>query len=283
MRYWGTVVLGALLLLGGCAAVEEELARRQPDVAVDSARLGAVSFDSAELLADVRIDNPNPVSVNLAGFDYDLQLAGRSMLAGERRRALRIGANEAASIEVPLKIDFADVRDIVRDVGSRDEIDYTLAMGLDIDVPVLGMRTIPATTSGTLPVPSMPSVSLERLRVDELGWSGARATLELVVDNPNTFGLDLDRLNYDLAVNGDAWLSGDEGMTASVPAKGTGRVNIPVQLDFATIGRGAYRLLTGSGDFNYALDGNLEGVAGDARLGAFDFDFNRRGEAGIQR
>jgi|AntRauTorckE6833_2_1112554.scaffolds.fasta_scaffold36985_2 LEA14-like dessication related protein len=283
MRYSATLALSAVLLLSGCAALEEELARRQPDVIVDSARLGAISFDSAELLADVRIDNPNPVSVNLAGFDYDLQLAGRSLLAGERKRALRIGANEAASIEVPLQFDFADVRDIVRDVGSRDEIDYTLALGLDIDVPMLGTRTIPATTSGTLPVPRLPSVSLKQLRLDELGWSGARATLELAVDNPNTFGLDLDRLEYDLAVNGEAWLSGEEGMTANVPAKGTGRVDIPVQLDFATIGRGAYRLLTGSSDFFYSLNGNLEGVAGDDRLGAFDLDFNRRGAAGIQR
>jgi len=283
MRYWITLTLGALMLLGGCAALDEEVARRQPTASIESARLAGVSFDAAEIVADVRIDNPNPVAVTLAGFDYDVQLVGRSLVAGERDEELRIGANDQARIDIPLQFNFADVRDIMRDIGGDDEIGYSLALGLDIEVPVLGTRTIPVETSGTLPVLRLPNVSLERLRIDELAWNGASATLELAVVNPNAFGLDLDRLGYDLAVDGTTWVSGSETVAARVPAKGAGRVDIPIQLNFATIGRGAYRLLTGSGEFDYNLDGSIAGVAGDHRLGSFDLDFSRGGEAGIQR
>jgi LEA14-like dessication related protein len=283
MRYASLIAVGAFLLLSGCAALEEELARRQPDVSIASARLGAASFDGAELLADVRIDNPNPVAIRLEGFDYDLRTDGRSLLSGEHEQAVRIGANHQARIDVPLQIDFEDLRDIARDLGSRDEIEYTLALGLAIDVPVLGTRRIPARTTGTLPVPRIPDISLERVSVSELAWTGARATLELAVDNPNAFDLALDRLDYDLAVNGDAWVTGGEGVTANVPARGTGLLRIPVQLDFATIGRSAYQLLTGSGAFEYSLDGRLQGTAGDDRLGAFDLGFSRSGEADIER
>lgn len=276
-------LLALLLAVGGCAALDDEIARREPAVSVESARLGAVTFDSAEIVANVAIDNPNPVAIEVAGYAYDLSLEDRRLLEGERDADQRIAANDRSTVEVPLEFAFADVRDIARDLGSRDEVDYALALDLGIDVPVLGRRDMPVETSGSLPVPRLPTISLERLRVDELGWQRGQATLELAVVNPNGFGLDLDGLDYSLAIDGERWISGDAAVDSSVPARGAGRIDIPVELDFATIGRGAYRLLSGSGDLDYSLEGRLDGVAGDDRLGRFDLEFSRAGEAGVQR
>lgn len=277
----------ACLLLGGCAGLDEEISRRQPDVSIESAHLGALSFEGAELVADVRIDNPNPVGATLAGFDYELAVAGQSLVAGERDQRLRLDAKEQAQLDVPLRVAFADVRNIVDDLlrngDSRDQVDYDLALNLDIEVPVLGRRTVPAEISGSLPIPRVPSLSVTRLKLDSFGWRKAQATVEFAVDNPNPFGLDLERLNYDLAIDGVALLSGNEGVSASIPADSVGRVDVPIELDFDSLGRSAYRLVTGSGSFDYRLTGNVAGVGSDNRLGAFDIDFDHTGAAGIQR
>lgn len=264
-------------LLAGCAALEQELARRQPTAAVESMRLAGLGFDAAEVVLDVRIDNPNPVAIELDGFDYELRLAGRSLLSGERRRRVTVPADGSGRIEVPLRLVYEEVYAAARDLGGRDTVDYAVDLALRVDVPALGRREIGVTASGRLPLPRPPRVEVRSLRLDALDGEGARVVLDLGVDNPNAFGLTLAELRYTLHVDNRRWASGSMDRSAAVPAHGTGRLSLPLELDFAAIGGEAWQVLTGSGAIDYTLEGRLKGIAGHALLGKFDVPFSRSG------
>lgn len=276
-RAAAAAVLAGLSLLAGCAALEQELARRQPTAAVESMRLAGLGFDAAEVVLDVRIDNPNPVAIELDGFDYELRLAGRTLLSGDRRRRATVPADGSGRIEVPLRLVYEEVYAAARDLGGRDAVDYAVDLALRVDVPALGRREIRLTAGGRLPLPRPPRVELRSLRLDALDAEGARVVLDLGVDNPNAFGVTLAELRYTLRVDDRRWASGSVTRSTTVPARGIGGLSLPLELDFGAIGGEAHRVLTGSGAIDYTLEGRLEGVAGDTLLGEFDVPFSRSG------
>jgi LEA14-like dessication related protein len=276
------VALGGAVL-AGCAALEEELERRKPTAEVTSARLAALGFDAADLVVDVRIDNPNPVGVELAGFDYALELAGERLLSGDRRSRLDIPADGSGTLSVPLNVVFEDAYRAIGSLAGRDAVDYAVRLGLRVDLPGLGTRTLPVEAQGRFPIPRRPEIEVTDLRLTALDWGGARLALELRVRNPNAFGVDLGELRYGLRINGREWAAGTESTGASLPANGSGRISLPFRVDFGAIGRDAYRLLTEGGPVDYALEGAVAGRAGNELLGDFDLDFERSGALPVRR
>ena len=271
------------VLVAGCAALEDELARRWPTASVESARVAGLDFEAARLALDVRIDNPNPLAVELDGLDYTLRLDGRRVLSGDRGERLEVPADGSGRVAIPLRIPYREVRAVLGGLAERDSVRYAVDLGLQVDVPVLGKRRLPLEASGSLPVPSVPEVRVLGLRVEGLDWSGARAVLDLAVRNPNGFGLALDRLRYGLRVDGDQWASGAEPDTTRIPAGGEGRIALPLVLDFEAIGRSAYRALAGDDPLDYTLEGTLSGVAGNELMGGFDWSFDRSGRLPVAR
>lgn len=277
------VVTVALFVVAGCAQLEQVFDTSKPTASVEDMRLANVNFERAELVFDVVIDNPNPVGVDLAGFDYALSLEGSEVLSGRRDRAVSLPADGTETIEVPLTVPFAEVESLVGDLAGRERVDYGLELGLDVDVPGAGVQRLGTTTSGSLPVPQRPGIELQRARVDSLSLSGARLVLELVVDNPNAFGIDLDRIGYALAIDGQRWASGKQETGVSLPANGQGGLELPVSVRFGAIGRGAYDLLSGGGQADYTLEADLAGRAGLAGFGAFELPLERSGRVEIAR
>lgn len=265
------------LLASGCAALQSELEQRRPTVEVRGARVAGLSFDEARLEVELRIDNPNPVGIELAGIDYDLALDGRSVLSGERDRTLAIPPDGARTLALPIRVPFADAAAVLGELGGRESLAYAVELGAVLDVPVIGRRRVPARAEGRLPVPSMPAIRAADLRLDSLDWSGARVVLELAVDNPNPFGFALERLDYTLRVEGTEWASAGAAPGTRVPAEGRATLALPFRLDFATVGREAYRLLRDGGSVAYALEGRARGATDGAAGAPFTHDFRRRG------
>ncbi|MFW6278148.1 MAG: LEA type 2 family protein [Halorhodospira sp.] len=267
--------------VGGCGLLEERLADRAPSASVDALSLSGLSFDGAELLADVRIDNPNPIGIRMAGLDYQVLVEGSALASGSREEGVRIGALQEGQFDLPVQIRFDALQEMVQSLRGREEVAYTLALDMVFDLPGLGERTVPVEAEGTLPVPRRPEIGVAGIRLKELGWTQARAILELDVTNPNAFELAIDRLSYSLSVDDQPWASADEGVSLRVPAEDQGRLALPLNLELAAIGGSAFRLLREGGGLDYKLDGAIEGSAGDERLGRFDLDYRHAGEAEI--
>lgn len=267
----------ATLALAGCAALESELERRRPSAEIADVRLAGLDFDGARLEADVRIDNPNPVAIGLDGLDYALAVEGQRVLSGKREQGLSVPGEGRRTLAVPIDLAFAELARLPGDLAARDSVAYAVELGLALDSPVLGRERLPLRAEGRLPVARAPAIRLADLRVEEFGWRGARLVLDLGVDNPNAFGVELDALRYELHVDGERWASTGAESGTAVPANGRATVSLPFRLDFGAVGREAYRLLTGGGPLDYALEGTARGRAGERALGRFEHAFSRTG------
>jgi LEA14-like dessication related protein len=132
----------------------------------------------------------------------------------------------------------------------------SLQKTLNIEEPRYTMRDIRPHVSIALPL-SASSIDFD---------------MNVEVENPNSVGLRLDRIDFDLMVNGSRLLSGVTRDQIRVPARGTGDVRLTARVGYNQI-RSAFR------EVSDAIQGNrakyeLRGRAYyDTPIGRMDFPF----------
>lgn len=274
-----------LIIAGGCQTIKD-LANtiRKPSLTVEDVRVTGFNFQEMELTYDIRIENPNPVALQMMRYDYDMQLNGHSFIKGDQTEQLKIEASGASVFEVPMTLNFLDIYQTVTGLAKNDDqTTYRFLSHLTFDLPVLGATEIPVKKQGTIPLLKLPSLSISNVRVNNLSLSGADVNLKLRFDNPNGFGMKINQLNYNLVVNGNQWVDGSALDDVTIRKNGMTELNIPISLNIAQIGMSAYRILSGSQPLDYQLKGNVAFNALHELLGSSTFSFNRSGEIAVSR
>jgi len=268
----------------GCSTVGALMNQnfQAPKASVSNVSISGLSFDAANLLFDIKVNNPNSVGVKLSGFDYDLAINGNGFLNGVNSDGLEIAAGGEKNVQIPLSISFADLYRTFQSVKTQDSSEYALKAGFKFNVPILGDVRVPVSKSGFLPNVKIPKVSVGALKVSRINLTGADIELTVNMDNPNAFGLNLDKMQYLFQVNGKKWGAGETLKKISVGEKGTGSIKIPLQLNFLEMGTTAYQLLTGNGDVNYNLSGNLDLGSTLKLLPNTSLNFDKSGSVNIQ-
>jgi LEA14-like dessication related protein len=77
-----------------------------------------------------------------------------------------------------------------------------------------------------------PQVAFSRVAVDELSFSGLTARFIFTVENPNTVGIDLAKLDYSLVLDGRPFANGSTEAGLHVPPSKTGELTVPLTLSF---------------------------------------------------
>lgn len=251
-------VLCAALLVGGCAMLQNAAQTRRPELSVQSVRIAGLSFQQLDLVVDVGVDNPNPVPLRLAGFDYELRIADRPFLTGRQDQGMDIAAAARSTVSVPLTLSYAELQRTYQSLANQDSTAYGLQLGFDVALPVLGLLHLSVKYDGTVPVLRAPRVQVQRLRVRSLSLTGADLELDLQVDNPNRFGILVNSLSYRLTVSGDVWADGSRSQAVRVGGDTTQIVALPVSVNFLSAGRSVYAALSGEQSLPYKLSGTLD-------------------------
>lgn len=276
--------LAQMFLLAGCATMEQvsqALEGQKPSAVVQGLRLTGLDRDGVDLTFDVQVDNPNPVGISLAGLDYDLKLLGSSFLTGEQPGGMKLAARGSSQVQVPVRLGFQQLLDTYRQLKGAKEVAYELDLGMGFEVPLLGQVRVPVNYRGEVPIPEMPSVSLRSLDVQQLTLSGASLLMQLEVDNPNRFSLLLDKLNYQLKLNGYDVGGGVVDKAVEVGQDGRGVISLPLSLDFAKAGMGLYSALMGKG-ISYDLSGFMDASSSNPMLEAFRIPLEQQGRVGLK-
>ena len=149
-----TILLGLLLaglpVLAGCAGIENIVER--PTVRLTDAEVTGVSLLGADLVFEFEVDNPNAVGLSLAGFGYDLSINGEPFLDGDRAERLRLDPQSGTTVELPLRVRFADLFRAYDSLRGKDVSSYQLDAEFRFDVPVLGIVRVPVTERGSIPL-----------------------------------------------------------------------------------------------------------------------------------
>ncbi|OQX86544.1 hypothetical protein B6D60_06035 [candidate division KSB1 bacterium 4484_87] len=272
-----------LLLIFSCATLQQLANVQKPQVRVGQIRLTNLTFDKVDLAVDLNITNPNPVAATLAGFDYNFFLNGQSFLTGNQVKQTTISANGQSTLQIPLSLTFKQIYDTYKSLKNSDSTVYKIAAGLSFDLPIIGKTRIPVQKSGYLPLAKIPSIKLSSLKLKSLNFSSAKVELQLKVDNPNAFSLNINKLNYNFLVNNKQWGVGQIAEVLQINQKGSSTIKIPLSLNFMEIGRTVYSMLTGSSGLSYQLKGDAALTSSLKVMPQLELPFNRSGKINISR
>ena len=273
-----------LMLAGGCATLRDAVdVVRKPEVRITSAQLDALTFSGLTLRFDVEIRNPNPIGVSLSGFDYELQIEGNSFVSGEIEEAITVAARGRTVVPLPVELGFEEVAKTIREIEGKEEAAYELSAGFSFGLPVLGTVRVPTRMAGTFPILRSPRLKVFGLRLNRITPSGANLDLELELGNGNNFKIFVEALEYRLRVEGTDWVSGMRQERVRLSEKSSTRITLPIELDFAEIGRSVYMLLLGGDSLEYVLEAEVDLGTSLRELEHASLPFRLEGQLRIQR
>jgi LEA14-like dessication related protein len=263
----------APLLLAGCAALGKlaEGAVQKPTLTFKAAAVESLDFDGATLALDFTLSNPNRFGLRLARVQSWLQLDGRVVTRAELPGGLTIPAAGEAPVRFTARLPFAEVPHLLELVTrGGGEVPYTVGGLVAVETP-LGPMELPASHSGRVALPALPTFDFAGASVRLASLTEVELTVNVAVRNPNPFPLPPGALRYQLAVGGEVVASADAAALAAVAARGQGRVVVPVRLSLLGAGRALGALVRGgTADVR---------VSGEARLGALPVPLDVAGTA----
>ncbi|MCF6234766.1 MAG: LEA type 2 family protein [Gammaproteobacteria bacterium] len=264
-------------------AVKDAAGIKNPSVTLGGMKITDLTMENAGLALTLNVDNPNPIPINLAGFDYALLFDGKQLLAGEKRDQFKIDAQGVSTVTVPISLNFADLKKLYQGVLNQDTLNYELQTTALVDLPVIGVKKFPSTQKGEFPVPKIPEVSLGGINVKKMGLSGAEVVINANIKNPNSFGIDVSQLAYNLSINGSQWAESALEETIKLAEKGETQINIPLKLNFLEMGSALYSALMKGEGLNYQFTGDMNLDTALPMLKNVKVPFDKSGVVGVQR
>jgi len=104
---------------------------------------------------------------------------------------------------------------------------------------------------------SKPSAKLENVKVQALTFSSIDLLFEIKIDNPNPVAIKLLSFDYDLKIEDNSFVKGNQNNGFSIDPNASSVVKIPISLGFKEL-FSTIKTLTTSDSAGYKLAGNLE-------------------------
>ncbi|MCX7848427.1 MAG: LEA type 2 family protein [bacterium] len=276
---FGAVAAG---MLTSCSTVSKGIVA-DPEVHVHGMTIEDLNFDQATLALDLNVYNPNRIAATLAGFDYSVKIDGSEFVRGEQDRPVRVGPLTSTVVRVPFTLKFSDVFRTLSALQNKERFQYEVECGLKFSLPVLGPRRLPICKSGMLPVVKPPTIELRSLALSRSGMIDQQLLLTVNVRNPNTFGVTINTLSYDLVLNGRPSAQGRTTKLIDVKPASESDITLPVSLDLLSAGAALADTLTSGKSLTYALRGSAEVVTTLPEFSRVTLPFHRTGTISLQR
>jgi LEA14-like dessication related protein len=244
------------LSLFSCAELAKHADTAKPTAKITGTRLANINFEQVDLVFDLAVENKNPVSLKLAGLEYDLKIENQSLVSGTTAQAIKIAANSTSQVQLPITLKFKDLKNLPGELWNKDKIAYQLQTRFNINLPVIGNYAIPVSTKGELPIPKIPDIKFRGMSVKNISFMSADLVARIEVNNPNDFDMAVTNLNYQLNINQENWGQGKITNNINIPKKGKGTIDFPLKLNFLNTGKAAYDIVVNKKPVQYQLKGN---------------------------
>jgi len=251
-----SVILIILLILSSCTDLGSFY--QKPKATVNSVEISEVTFSSIKLIVNIKISNPNSMGITLSGYDYYAELADKRIIEGKREEKVSIKAKGESIIPIPVKLKYSEIIPAGSSIIKDNSIKITLGAGLNIAIPYIGTLRTEVKEQTELPIIRPPVILPVSLKVNYISLTGADFEIKMNIKNPNSFDMTINKAEGSLIVADKEWgkIKTEDG--AWIPGDGTVILDLHGKVDFASVGRYAWSLLTGHFDTNISVDGTLD-------------------------
>jgi LEA14-like dessication related protein len=276
-----SLILFYIIFLSSCAELAKHAETIKPTARLTGTHLANINFEQADLVFDLAVENQNPVAINLAGLNYDLKIENQSLISGVTAQGLEIKPASTSTVQLPVTLKFDDLRKLPDELWQKDRFAYQLDTKIVVDLPIIGNYAIPLSRSGELPVPKMPVIKVNSVKIKNLSLTAAEVVAQVEIDNPNAFDLAFSDFDYQLDINQQNWGKGSISQRNNIPQKSKGTIEIPVKLNIMSMGQTAYQLLSNKQPLEYQLKGAMTLDTGIELLRNYRMPLDIKGKASL--
>lgn len=247
-----------ILMLSGCASLKQLSEAQKPSASVIKVSVADLSLKTITLNAQVNIENPNPFELKTAGLELDAAIAGHSLARiSQPDSQLTLPASGNKTIDLPVTITFSELFAAAKNVKGKNKVPYGLSGEILVAVPVLGTISMPLEYQDVLPIPQLPDVRIDDVKLLKAGFTEIKLQLDMTIKNLNDFAIDLQQLNFNLAAQGKS-LGGGELKSVSLESGKSQSVSLPLSLRLSEFGSTLFRLFKSDKPMDFSLNGDAK-------------------------
>lgn len=276
------VALLGLTILGftGCESAQNMFNQvDKPGFNVIGANVSDLSLQDVQLLFDVNVNNPYDVPLPLSDVHYRLSSGGKQIATGRAPLSGYVPAQGNKTVQVPVDLVFDDLAKAVRGVKPGSVVPYNASLMFTADPTGYTPLKQEVSRAGELPVPAVPEVALQSMRLKNLSLANVQAEVAMNMTNTNAFKVSLDQLGYSLALSGVKVAEAKLNEGISMEPGDTAELKFPLQFSPMALGTTVYRVLTGD-SANYSISGQMKT---QTPFGPIDMPYSRSGQVPLMK
>ena len=239
------MVLCILLCLAACQTLMSAV--DEPEVSIHSVELAGITFNGAQLLCKVQIENPNGFDIPFPEIGWELFINTNSLIKGTIKNNQRLRAKNTTIVEVPVSVDYLEAFSAVSSLKGQNAANYKVALALKFPIPIIRDKVWQLEHEGTIPLPQIPRLSTPSLRFERADLTSTTVVFTVNVQNPNSFELPPPKINFDFQVNRTSVLNSSTSAASALMPNSTTPVSVRFTVNQADLVRVlAANLLTAS-------------------------------------
>lgn len=183
------LLLPVTWLLASCANFGVQDVYQEPQFSHESTRLTGLTWSGLTGRSTVTLTNPNAFRLPVSGFDAALWLGDEPWIDLQTPELSGIAARGSTTLTFDWDLVSEGLLRRAQAAYDAGQAELELRLNPTLEVPVLGPRQLDWSHSFTVPVPKLPTVRLADWAVEDVSLTSLTVRLDLLVDNPNRFGL----------------------------------------------------------------------------------------------
>ncbi len=231
------VPFAVLALTAGCAHAPPPIPITPPTLVLESFIPQQFDAYGVTLSMHGRLENPNPVSVPVDVFTYQISIDGQPAGGGKVSTGIVLPANGSVPARVPARLEWASVPHLLELLATHGGEAPCQVTGAALVPNGSQYLELPYAVSGTVGLPFPPKVSMGKVVLQKSDLFETIIEVQMNVQNPNKFPLPNGRLAYNLTLSGVSVVNGGNFALTDVPPGEPRLIAIPVR--FSTVGAAA--------------------------------------------
>ncbi|MBE0597059.1 MAG: LEA type 2 family protein [Desulfuromonadales bacterium] len=148
--------LRLMLLIAACSLLSCAVRPDPPEVQLQNLRIGELTLSHANLLATLRIFNPNSVPLTVQGVDYAFFLNGIQVADGRAQQPVRVGAGEYGEAVLRLSAGYLNLLQLTSALQPEEQLKYALEGSVRIGGFRILNQTFPFRREGVIDPKLLP-------------------------------------------------------------------------------------------------------------------------------
>ena len=134
--------------LSGCSTMNTT----PPEVNLMALEVQDVTLSHVNLLADLRIFNPNQDAVTIQGVDYTLHLEGVKVFSGKSSFTQSIGSQEYGRVSLRLSSAYWNIIELLNRIPDKEDVSFSMRGSIKVGESSLFAKRYSFTKQGMIPL-----------------------------------------------------------------------------------------------------------------------------------